>query len=119
AAPESIVISKGIVESLKQNFSATENREPTASEVDGLIRDYIREEVSVREATRLGLDRDDSVIRARLVEKMDFLVRDTFQVPEPTEAEMKQYYDAHPEDFEIPAQISFRHVLFSTARRSD
>lgn len=119
ATPESIVISKGIVESLKQNFSATENREPTMSEVDGLIRDYIREEVSEREAVKLGLDKDDSVIRARLVEKMDFLVRDTFQVPEPTEAEMKQYYEAHLDQFEIPAQISFRHVLFSTARRSD
>jgi hypothetical protein len=119
ATPESIVISKGVVEALKQNFTATSSREPTASEVDGMIRDYIREEVSVREATRLGLDRDDSVIRARLVEKMDFLVRDTFQVPEPTEAEMKQYYDAHLDQFEIPAQISFRHVLFSTARRND
>jgi hypothetical protein len=38
-------------------------------EVDGLIRDYVREEVAMRDALALGLDRDDAVIRRQLRQK--------------------------------------------------
>ena len=38
-----------------------------------LVEDFIREEVYYREALALGLDRDDTVIRRRLRQKMEFL----------------------------------------------
>jgi hypothetical protein len=48
-------------------------RSPTASESDRLVADYVREEVLYREALALGLDRDDLVVRRRLVQKMEML----------------------------------------------
>ena len=37
------------------------------------VEDHVREEVYYREALALGLDRDDTVIRRRLMQKMEFL----------------------------------------------
>ena len=40
-------------------------RAPTDSELDALTEQFVREEVLYREAIRLGLDRDDAVLRKR------------------------------------------------------
>ena len=44
--------------------------------MDGLLRDYVRSEIYAREAVALGLDRDDSVIRQRLRQKLEFVSED-------------------------------------------
>ena len=51
-------------------FSRTWQRPPTREELEGLIRDRVREEVYYREAIAMGLDRDDPVIRRRLQQKL-------------------------------------------------
>ena len=61
------------VERLAGQFEAVWRRPPTAAERAGLVDDYVREEVYYREALALGLDRDDTVIRRRLRQKMEFL----------------------------------------------
>jgi peptidyl-prolyl cis-trans isomerase C len=55
------------------------------------IRGWIDEEMLHREAIRLGLDRDDPVIRRRLVQKMEFIQRSGQPIPEPTEAELEAF----------------------------
>ncbi len=49
-------------------------RAPTQAEIDGLIRDYVKDEVYYREALRLGLDRDDEAVRRLMRNKMVALV---------------------------------------------
>ena len=44
----------------------TRQRPPTSDEVEGLVRDRVREEVYYREALALGLDKDDIIIRRRV-----------------------------------------------------
>ena len=44
--------------------------------MEGLIQDYIREGVFYREAIAVGLDRDDTITRRRLRQKMGFLSDD-------------------------------------------
>ena len=68
-----IVVSDARVATLAQVFQRTWQRPPTQGELEGLIDDHIREEVLVREALALGLDRDDVIIRRRLRQKMEFL----------------------------------------------
>ena len=48
--PGKILITQGRIESLETAFSRTWRRPPTASELEGLVRDYVREEVFAREA---------------------------------------------------------------------
>jgi hypothetical protein len=78
------------------------------------IQDYIREEVLYRTALALGLDKDDTIIRRRLRQKMEFLFEDA--VPPPQEPELRAYLEAHPEKFRTQALISFRQVFVSQTR---
>jgi len=69
----SITINEEEVARLASQWEQTWQRPPSAQQLDSLIRDYIKEEVYVREAMRLGLDVDDPIIRRRLRAKMEFL----------------------------------------------
>ena len=64
--PQSIVVTAAKIEQLAAIFTKTWQRPPTAEEFKGLIDDYVKEEIYVREAIALGLDSDDTVIRRRL-----------------------------------------------------
>ena len=57
------------------------------------------EEIYVREALKLGLDRDDTVIRRRLRQKMEFLTDAEVGAIRPTDAELESYLAAHPDAF--------------------
>jgi hypothetical protein len=71
--PDAIVVTRGRIEALAANFAATHGRPPGPEERDALVEAYVREEIFVREATSLGLDKEDPVIRDRLRQKMLFL----------------------------------------------
>ena len=88
----------------------------TPSELKGLIDDHVREEIASREARRLGLDRDDTLIRRRLRQKLEFLVEDDAQSAPPTDAELQAWLDAHREAYRRDPDVGFRHVLVSRAR---
>jgi hypothetical protein len=94
-------------------------RPPTSEEIKGLIEDYIAEEIYYREATAMGLDQDDTVIRRRLRQKMEFISEDAATAAEPTDAELRAYLAAHPEKFLAPAELTFDQVYFSTDKRGD
>jgi hypothetical protein len=94
-------------------WEAQAQRPPTREELNAMLRERIDEELLAREAVRLGLDRDDLIIRRRLAQKMAFASEDLAPVPEPTEADLKAWYDAHPQDHLVPAKATFRHVFFS------
>jgi PPIC-type PPIASE domain len=116
-APREIVVSEAQVEALAQNFSRTWMRPPTAAEVRGMVDDYVKEEIYYREAIALGLDRDDTVIRRRLRQKMEFVSDDVAAAREPTEADLAEFLQSNAESFADPPSLSFRQVFFSSDRR--
>lgn len=118
-AAEPIRIGEGDVRWLKQTWSSQWLREPTADELNGLVDDLLNEKVMAREAQEMGLDKDDTIIRRRLAQKLKFLVEDTAQLAEPTEAELRQFYAANPAHFETPGKLSFRQVYFNPEHRKD
>src|SRR3970040_2187132 len=71
-----IRISAGEVAQLAAFWETQSQRKPSAEELRGLIEERIDEEVLAREATRLGLDRDDVIVRRRLAQKMAFVSDD-------------------------------------------
>jgi hypothetical protein len=114
-----IVVSPGRIEHLVTGFTRTWQRSPTQQELEGLLEDYIKEEVLYREASSMGLEQDDTVIRRRLRQKMEFLSEDFVATEEPTEEELQAYLNAHPEQFRIGSKISFTHVYLNADRRGD
>lgn len=72
----------------------------------------IEDEVLVREARRLGLDEDDAIIRARLVQKMLFLAEELDGASVlPTDSELRAYFEANPERYERDGKITFVHIF--------
>jgi hypothetical protein len=118
-APREIVISEARVQALAENFARTWMRPPTRDELRGLVNDYVAEEVYYREAIAMGLDRDDTVIRRRLRQKMEFISEDVAAAAEPTDADLQAYLDAHEEKFLEPPRLSFEQVYLSSERRGE
>jgi parvulin-like peptidyl-prolyl isomerase len=119
SAVEPVRIGEGDVRWLKQTWSSQWLREPTADELKGLVDDLLNEKLMAREAEEMGLEQDDTIIRRRLAQKLKFLVEDTAQLVEPTEAELQQFYAANPAQFETPGRLSFRQIYFNPERRTD
>src|SRR5215510_6858328 len=84
-----IVVTSGRIQSLEETFRRLWGRPPSADELKGLVNDYVRDEVLMREAVALGLDRDDAVVRRRLAQKMEFLSEDAAAAIQPTEADLR------------------------------
>lgn len=75
----------------------------------------IEDELLYREARRLGLDAEDEIVRQRLVQKLLFLAEDLGGASqEPTEAELRTFYAAHPDRWKRPAVTRFVHIFSST-----
>jgi hypothetical protein len=116
---DTIVVSQQRIESLILRWHKTWQRPPTREEVNGLIEDYIREEVFYREALAMGLDRDDTLIRRRLRQKLEFLAEDFADTVEPTDQELQQFLDEHPDSFRHEGRVTFRQVYLNRDRRGD
>ena len=116
---QAIVVSAGKIEHLAGLFARTWQRPPTRSELEGLINDYVREEAAYREGTAIGLDRNDTIIRRRIRQKLDFVAGDLATQLEPTEEDLQEYLDEYPEKFRLPSQFSFRQIYFDPNRHDD
>lgn len=78
-----------------------------------VIDDYVREEAMHREARALGLDRDDYVIKRRLIQKIDFVAQGFAEVyGDPSEEELASFFAAHKSEYLIEPSITFTHVFF-------
>ncbi len=84
------MVSASRIANLGDGFARTWRRPPSEQELQGLIEDYIRDEVFYREGRAAGLDRDDAVIRRRVRQKMEFLAED-MSVPEPNDEQLAAY----------------------------
>ena len=117
--PNRIVVTPGQVDQLAANFSRTWERSPNEQELDGLLTNYLRDEVFYREAIALGLDKDDSLIRRRMRQKLEFIFEDVSALVDPTDEELTTYMQQHEDQFRLQPQISFRQIYLSPDKRQD
>lgn len=91
----------------------------TPDEWRNLIEAKIREEVLYREALALGLEADDTIVKRRLVQKIEFLTEDVSAAREPTDNELRASFDENPSRFAVPPRITFRHLYFGIDRHAE
>ncbi len=118
-SPNQIEITASDVERLRDVWTKQWNRQPTETELKGLIESHLREEVLYREGLALGLDQNDTIIRRRLAQKMEFLFEDLALQSEPTEEELKAYFDRNKDKYLLPARVSFSHIYFNVDRHGE
>lgn len=101
-----IVVDEAVVTGLVNNYVQAFRRPPSDDELDGLIRDYVRGEVYYREALRLGLDRDDDVVKKRLRNKMLAIAGAEAEATRPSDAELQALLDKDPARYAEPPRYT-------------
>ncbi|MDZ4760872.1 MAG: peptidylprolyl isomerase [Alphaproteobacteria bacterium] len=114
-----VTISEGRIAQIAESFRLLSNRAPSQGELAALVDDFVREEISYREAVALGLDADDTVVRRRMRQKLEFLLEDMEALDDPSQADLAAWLASHPDRYLIPARRAFRQVLASNDRRGE
>ncbi len=110
-ADRTITVSASQISGLVGQWEQTWQRQPTPAEVDGLIRDWIKDEVYYREAIRLGLDKDDIIMRRRMRSKMEFLVAAQSESETPSGVELQNWLDEHKAKYATNPALSFDQIF--------
>ena len=114
-----IVITESDIDRLITLWERKWQRLPTEAELEGLIEAQIREEVLYREALAMGLDQNDTIVRRRLAQKVEFISADLASQVEPSDADLQTYLDAHTDKFAVPARISFQQIYLNADQRGN
>lgn len=104
-----------IVNTYAQQYGA----EPTPAQLRTMLDNYIKEEIFLREGRALGLDKEDEIVRRRIAQKFDFLQQDLSVPVEPSEAQLRAYYDGHRGAYVEPPRRSFEQIYFAMDERGE
>ncbi len=107
---DTIVIGPERIEQLTTGFQSVWRRPPTDDELRAIIDDFVREEIYYREALALGLDRNDTVVRRRLRQKMEFLTDTGADLLEPAAGELEAYLLANEQTFRRGPRLAFEQI---------
>jgi hypothetical protein len=117
-AERQIIVDEELQRRIVERNQAQSGITPGREQLERLVEEYIDDEVMYREAMRMGLDREDEIVRRRLIQKVQFLQRDLAAAPKPGESELRAYYAAHPQLFTSPASVTFEQLYFNADRGS-
>ena len=115
APADVIVIVPERIDQLAASFSAVWKRMPTDDELNFLIEEEIRAEVYYREALALGLDRNDTIVRRRMRQKMEFLLDTGAYLQEPEEGELEAYFAANEDFYRTGLRLALEQVYLGEA----
>lgn len=112
-----IVLTLDDLRQMQITFAAKWQRPPTQREMIAMFEDRVREEILYREALAMGLDKDDTIVKRRMAQKMEFLAADVSGAHEPTPQELRSWYEKNGERFSQPGRVTLHHLYFSPDRR--
>lgn len=110
-----IVVTTAQAEQLAALFQKSWRRPPTRAEMDALIETYIREEVLVQEALALSMEKNDAIIKRRLVQKMKFLIDSATGAKTPSEIELKNFFEKNRQNYATEPLIVFEQVFLGNS----
>ena len=114
-----ILVSAGRVQNLAALFGKTWQRPPTAEELRAMVDEYVLEEAMYRRGMELGVAEDDAVVRRRVRQKLEFFAEDLNDLVEPTEEELRAWYEANDERYRVAGMLSFRQVYLNPQLRGE
>lgn len=112
-----IVLSLDDLRIMEAYYESQWHRPPTPQEFQAMVEDKVREEVLYREGLAMGLDKDDTIVKRRMAQKMQFLAEDVAGAHEPSTSELKSWFEKNDGKFALPSRYSFRHLYFSPDKR--
>ena len=112
-----IYISDQEIISLVTAWKSQVGRNPNDDEIARIINNLVEEEILYREALKLGLDRDDRIIKRRLAQKISFLKQES--IPDsPSNNDLIKYFNENNDKYFIDSKYTFSHYFFSNENNS-
>lgn len=109
-------VDAAVRDGLREEFARRNGRDPTATELRGMVEGYVEDELLYREALTLGLDRGDPIVRRRLVQKMELTLQGVAAAREPTDAELAALLREEAGRWERPPSTSLTQVFLRDGR---
>jgi len=113
----SIIISGSEINSLINIWQDQTGRVPSQDEINIIINNLIEEEVLYKEALKLGLDKDDKIIKRRLIQKLGFY-KESEMTSDVNEKDLIKHYHENINIYKINKKYSFRHIFFSETKKN-
>lgn len=114
-----IVIEEARVDSLIDIFAKTRQRPPSPQELRGLIDDYLQEETFYREALAMGFDKDDTIVRRRLRQKMELFVEDITSAAPPSDQQLADFLRENADQFRVDRRVALRQIFLNPDKHGD
>lgn len=114
-----IIITPQHVAELANQYSLKFGAKPDPATLEDLIKHDIHDEILYRQGLALNLDKDDQIVRRRIVQKTQFLIQDLDAPPEPTNTELQAWYKVHADNYVTPPRATFTHIFFSADKGGD
>jgi hypothetical protein len=118
ASDAQVRIGAGEMKWLATTWQRQWGREPTPGELRVLVSNLVKEDLLAREAREMRLDQNDTIVRRRLAQKLEFVLQDTARLVEPSAQELRRFYEATPDAFLTAPRVSFTQIYFRSERRS-
>ena len=113
-----IHLTQSDVDRLRQAYQKNWSSEPDSTTLALLVKEEVKAEILYREALRMNLDHNDEIIRRRLKQKYEFLVKDLVSLEQASEEELKAFYETHSDWYQSPKTLSFSQIYFSPDKRA-
>jgi peptidyl-prolyl cis-trans isomerase C len=105
-----IVVDGALRTTLVRQWEQTHAAPPDPAQLDRLIERWIDEEVLYREGLAAALGEGDAVVRERIASQMGYVLGARIIVPEPTEDELRAWFEDHASTWAEPVRIDFTQV---------
>lgn len=117
--PYTVAVRDADINRISDQWSMQMRRPPTEQELSGLVEQFVKEEIYYREAQRMGLDANDTIVRRRMVQKLTFLTEDIATATPFDDKALFTFYTENETDYRVPERFSFHHRYFSSDRREN
>jgi hypothetical protein len=85
----------------------------SAAELATETDSWIDEEILYREALARGLEKNDPVIHQRVAQQMSYVLQQELVIPEPSDAELRAWFEQHRDKWAVAEHLDFTHVFFA------
>lgn len=114
-----LIITQGQQSFVREQVLKAGEQAGNTSDTEQAMKAYMDEEILYREGLKLGLDKDDLIVKRRVVQKMRFLLEDMTPLQSPNSEQLQTWLSQNPERYQTGETIRFSHYFFSRGKRGD
>jgi peptidyl-prolyl cis-trans isomerase C len=98
------------------SWTKTWQRPPTKEELQGVMQNYVRDEILYQEALKQGLDKNNGMVKRSLIMQMNMLAEGQFAEREIKDSDILAYYNLRKDQYLQPEKYTFFQLYFSSEK---